>query len=257
MSVTSTRRQAKDALFDAFATVARALASGRRVEIIELLAQGERGVEQVAAAIDQTVANTSHHLRSLARAGLVTTRRAGTHVHYRLASNDVLELWWAMRRVAAEQVENLDALARAYLGDRKDVESITKEELLARLQRGEVVLVDVAPSRNTPPGICPARSPSHPTGSTSSTGCRPTARSWPTAAAPTASMPPTQCDSCKPAAGVQSDSKTACPNGALPAVQSRSDRLSLDPPFLSGGTGGGSKRNASWPGRMRVTTPSI
>jgi len=145
MSTTARRRQAKDALFDAFATIAQALASGRRVEIIELLAQGERTVEDVAAAIGQSVANTSHHLRTLARAGLVTSRRAGTHVHYRLASDDVLELWWAMRRVAADQVEGLDTLARAYLGDRGEVEAISREQLRERLQRDEVVLVDVRP----------------------------------------------------------------------------------------------------------------
>ncbi|HUG85987.1 MAG TPA: metalloregulator ArsR/SmtB family transcription factor, partial [Euzebya sp.] len=123
----TTRRQAKDALFDAFADIARALASGRRVEIVELLAQGERTVEQIADALGQSLANTSHHLRTLARTGLVTTRRAGTHVHYTLASEDVLQLWWAMRLVAADRVEDLDSLARAYLGDRTEVPSITRE----------------------------------------------------------------------------------------------------------------------------------
>lgn len=145
MSATAVRRQAKDALFDAFATTARALASGRRVEVVELLAQGERTVEQVARAIDQSVANTSHHLRTLARAGLVSSRRTGTHVHYRLASDEVLELWWVMRRLAAGQVEGVDTLARAYLGDRAAVESISRAELLERLERDEVVLVDVRP----------------------------------------------------------------------------------------------------------------
>lgn len=155
MSTTHTRRQAKDALFDAFATTARALASGRRVEIVELLAQGERSVELVADAIGQSVANTSHHLRTLARAGLVSSRRSGTHVHYRLASDDVAALWWAMRRVAADRVEGLDTLARAYLGDRSGVVAISREALLERLARDEVVVVDVRPEHEYAAGHLP------------------------------------------------------------------------------------------------------
>ncbi|WP_052665202.1 ArsR/SmtB family transcription factor [Nitriliruptor alkaliphilus] len=145
MATTAGDRQAKDALFDGFASVARALSSGRRAEIVELLAQGERSVDEVAGEIGQSVANTSHHLRTLARAGLLTSRREGTHVHYRLASDAVLELWWAMREVAVAQVDDLDDLARSYLGDRADVATIDRAELLARLDRGEVVVVDVRP----------------------------------------------------------------------------------------------------------------
>lgn len=144
MSDTGTRA-AKDALFDGFATVAKALASGRRAEIVELLAQGERTVEQIADAIDQTVANTSHHLRTLAGAGLVATRRVGTYVHYRLASERVYDLWAAVRDVAAEHLDGLDALARDYVGDRDRLEAITRDELRRRLDRGEVTLIDVRP----------------------------------------------------------------------------------------------------------------
>ena len=139
------RRQAKDALFDALASIAAALGSGRRAQIVEVLAQGERTVEQVAVEIGQSLANTSHHLRTLARAGLVATRRAGTHVHYRLASDDVADAWAALRRVAAAHVEDLDELAGAYLGDRDGLETITREQLRERLDRGEVVIVDVRP----------------------------------------------------------------------------------------------------------------
>jgi DNA-binding transcriptional ArsR family regulator/rhodanese-related sulfurtransferase len=114
-------REAKDALFEGFAEVAKALGSGRRAEIVDLLAQGERSVEEVAAELDQSVANTSHHLRALARAGLVTTRRDGTRIHYRLASERVAELWSAVRDVAESHVAGLDRLAAAYLGDRDDV----------------------------------------------------------------------------------------------------------------------------------------
>lgn len=139
------RRAAKDALFDGFASVAKAMASGRRAEIVELLAQGERTVDDIAGELGQSVANTSHHLRTLSRAGLLASRRAGTHVHYRLASDDVLELWWAMRKVAAAQTDGLDALTSGYLGDRREVPTISRGELLARLEAGEVVVVDVRP----------------------------------------------------------------------------------------------------------------
>ena len=139
-------RAAKDALFDAFAEVAKALASGRRAEIADLLAQGERPVEEIATEIGQSVANTSHHLRAMARAGLVATRRDGTRIFYRLASERVGELWAAMRDVAAEQVAGLDHLARAYLGERDGIEVVGRAELAARLERGEVVLLDVRPA---------------------------------------------------------------------------------------------------------------
>jgi len=149
------RREAKDALFDGFASIGRALSSGRRAELIELLSQGERTVEELANEIDQSIANTSHHLRTLARAGLVTSRRSGTHVHYRLASGDVPQLWWVLRKVAAGQVDDLDQLARNYLGDRTDIDLISRDELLRRLERGDVVVVDVRPEAEYAAGHLP------------------------------------------------------------------------------------------------------
>jgi rhodanese-related sulfurtransferase/DNA-binding MarR family transcriptional regulator len=139
-------RAAKDALFDAFAEVAKALASGRRMEIADLLSQGERPVEEIAAEIGQSVANTSHHLRAMARAGLVATRRDGTRIFYRLASDRVAELWVAMRDLAAEHVAGLERLAGAYLGERDGVEVIGRDELAARLESGEAIVLDVRPS---------------------------------------------------------------------------------------------------------------
>ena len=139
-------RQAKDALFDALVSVAKAMASGRRAEIVELLAQGERTVEDIAAAIDQTVANTSHHLRTLARAGLVRTRRDKTWIHYSLASDDVAVMWSAIRRVAAQEVSEIDQLAAAYLGDRDGLAVIDREELRERIKDGTVVVLDVRPA---------------------------------------------------------------------------------------------------------------
>src|ERR1044072_5020626 len=117
-------RAAKDALFDGFAEVAKALASGRRAEIIDVLAQGERSVDDIAAEIDQSVANTSHHLRAMARAGLLTTLRDGTRIFYGLASERVGELWTALRDVAVEHVAGIERLAGAYLGDRDGIDVI-------------------------------------------------------------------------------------------------------------------------------------
>lgn len=138
-------RAAKDALYEAFAEVGRALASGRRVEIADVLAQGERTVEELAGEIGQSVANTSHHLRTLARAGLVTSRREGTRVWYRLASGEVEQLWTILRAVAAAHVVGFDRLAADYVGDRADLEPVTRAELWRRLQAGDVVVIDVRP----------------------------------------------------------------------------------------------------------------
>jgi rhodanese-related sulfurtransferase/predicted transcriptional regulator len=138
-------RVAKDALFAAFAEVAGALGSGRRAEIVDLLAQGERSVEEIAQQIAQSVANTSHHLRTLARAGLVTTRREGTRIYYALSSQRVERLWAAIRAVAEEHAAGLDELARAYLGDRAQLDAIDAHALLERMRHGEVVVLDVRP----------------------------------------------------------------------------------------------------------------
>src|SRR5437867_341999 len=115
-------------------------------EIVDLLAQGERSVEEVADEIGQSVANTSHHLRAMARAGVVSTRRDGTRIYYRLASERVAELWSALRDVAAEHVAGLERLAAAYLGERDGVDVVDRAELAARLKRREVVVVDVRPA---------------------------------------------------------------------------------------------------------------
>jgi rhodanese-related sulfurtransferase/DNA-binding transcriptional ArsR family regulator len=136
---------AKDALFEAFGEVAKALASGRRAEIVDVLAQGDRSVEEIAAEIGQSVANTSHHLRALARAGLLTTRRDGTRIFYALASDRVAELWAAVRDVTEAHGAGLERLAAAYLGDRDGIDVVDRAELAARLRDGAVVVLDVRP----------------------------------------------------------------------------------------------------------------
>jgi len=152
-------RVAKDALFDGFAEVAKAMANGRRAELIDVLAQGERHVEELADEIGQSVANTSFHLRTLATAGLVTTRRDGTRIYYRLASARVVELWAAVRDVAAAHHAELDDLAAAYLGDRSRLEEIGRAELADRIAAGDVIVLDVRPSAEYSAGhIAGARS---------------------------------------------------------------------------------------------------
>jgi len=152
-------RVAKDALFDGFADVAKALANGRRAELVDVLAQGERHVEGLAAEIGQSVANTSFHLRALAAAGLVSTRRDGTRIYYRLASDRVAQLWSALRDVAAAHLAELDQLAAAYLGDRSQLEEVGRAELVERLATGDAIVLDVRPTAEFAAGhIAGARS---------------------------------------------------------------------------------------------------
>jgi len=138
-------RAAKDALYDGLASVAKSLGSGRRAELVDVLAQGERSVEDLAAEIDQSVANTSQHLQQLLRAGLVRTRRDGTRIFYSLASARVTDLWLAVRDIAVAQVAEIDRLATAYLGDRGDLQTVSREELRRRIEAGDVVVLDVRP----------------------------------------------------------------------------------------------------------------
>jgi len=137
---------AKAALFDSLASVARALGSGRRAEIVDVLAQGERSVDELATEISQSPANTSQHLQVLGRAGLVRSRRVGTRVVYRLSSDRVADLWGAVRDVAVRHVAEVTGLAEAYLGDRAGIEHVSADELAERLARGEAVLLDVRPA---------------------------------------------------------------------------------------------------------------
>ena len=155
-------RAAKDALYDGLAAVAKALGNGRRAEIVDVLAQGERPVEALADEIGQSVANTSHHLQHLLRAGLVRTRRDGTRIHYSLATPRVGELWAAVRDVARAQVAEVEGLGEAYLGDRSGLDTISREALARRVHEGDVVVLDVRPEAEfragTSPGASPCRS---------------------------------------------------------------------------------------------------
>ncbi len=154
------RRSAKDALFEAIAVTGKALASPRRLELLDLLAQGSRTVDQLARASGQSLANASQHLQALHAAGLVTRTREGTSVRYALAGDEALRLWLTLRDAAASQLAEVERAARDYLGE--DVEAISREELRGRLARGEAVLVDVRPAQEFAAGhIDGARSIPH------------------------------------------------------------------------------------------------
>jgi len=137
-------RARKDALFEAIALMGKAFASPRRLELLDLLAQGPRSVDELARASDQSKANTSQHLQALRSAGVVSRAREGTRVRYALAGDDVLRLWLALREASATRLGEVERAARDYLGE--EVEVIGRDELLARLRRRDVVLVDVRPA---------------------------------------------------------------------------------------------------------------
>jgi rhodanese-related sulfurtransferase/DNA-binding MarR family transcriptional regulator len=139
-------RAAKTELFDQFAGVAGALASGRRAEIIDVLANGERTVEQLSRQVDLSVANTSQHLQVLKEAGLVASTRDGNRVRYRLASPTVFQFWVALRALTAERAPEVGRLVEAYVGARDDLEPIGRHELRKRMRSGEpLVVIDVRP----------------------------------------------------------------------------------------------------------------
>lgn len=137
-------RANKTALFEAIALMGKGFASPIRLELLDLLAQAPRTVQQLARSSEQSTANTSQHLQALQAAGLVSRRREGTSVRYALAGEDVLALWLALRAASATRLAEVDRAAREYLGD--EVEAIGREELIARLSRGDIVLVDVRPA---------------------------------------------------------------------------------------------------------------
>lgn len=136
---------AKEFLYDALAQSAKALSNGRRAELVDILAQGERPVEELASEIGQTVANTSQHLQRLLRSGLVRTRRDGTRIYYSLSGPVVHTLWRAIRQSAEEHVAGLQQLVDDYVGDRSKLRTMTRDALQTRLRDGNVVVLDVRP----------------------------------------------------------------------------------------------------------------
>ncbi|PRX51500.1 ArsR family transcriptional regulator [Prauserella shujinwangii] len=146
-------RIAKTALFDQFARVGKALGNGKRLELLDLLAQGERTVDALARAAELGLTTASAHLQTLKQANLVATRRDGTKVYYRLAGPDVAALYALVRTVATEHLPDAEAARREYLGP--DTEQVTREELLSRARSGDVVVLDVRPREEYAAGHIP------------------------------------------------------------------------------------------------------
>ena len=134
---------AKTALFEAIAIMGKAFSSSTRLELLDLLAQAPRTVDELARLSGQSNANTSQHLQALHAAGMVRRRREGTSVRYSLAGDEALALWLAVRNASVAQLGEVERAARDYLG--AEVESISRNELIERLGRGDVVLIDVRP----------------------------------------------------------------------------------------------------------------
>ena len=135
----------KGAVFEAVALMGKALASPKRLELLELLSQAPRSVDELARLSGQSVANASQHLQALHGAGLADREREGNRVRYSIAGEQALRVWLTLRDASASQLAEVERAARTYLGD--EVEEIGREELIARLRRGEVVLVDVRPKQ--------------------------------------------------------------------------------------------------------------
>jgi rhodanese-related sulfurtransferase/DNA-binding transcriptional ArsR family regulator len=136
----------KAALYEQFARIGKALANPARLELLDLLAQGERSVEELSAAAGMRLSNTSAQLKALAAAGLLATRRSGVRVYYRPADDQVAVFVEQMKRFAADRLAEVERAARDYLGDVAGLQPVAREELARRLEDGEVVVLDVRPA---------------------------------------------------------------------------------------------------------------
>jgi rhodanese-related sulfurtransferase len=151
----ATHREFKDRLFGQFARIGKALASPRRLEIVDLLAQGERTVEEIARETAMSVASASQHLQALKATRLVEARREGLYAHYRLADEDVFRTWQAVRALAESRLSEVDRVVAAYLEARDTLEAVDAKELMERLNDGSVVVLDVRPEEEYRAGHIP------------------------------------------------------------------------------------------------------
>ena len=145
--------EAKQSLFEAIAVMGKAFASPRRLELLDLLAQTPRTVEELAEASGQSVANTSQHLQALHAAGMVARTREGTRIRYAIADDQALGLWLALRDASAARLSDVERAVQNYVGEEFDV--IDVPELRARLERGDVVVIDVRPAEEYESGHIP------------------------------------------------------------------------------------------------------
>lgn len=151
------QRERKDDLYGRLAVVGKAFASAKRLELIEVLGQGERSVESLARETGLGLSTASAHLQVLKLSGLVLTRREGTRIHYRLAGDDVVTLFTSMRNVAQHHSADVDRALGAYFGDAGlgDVEEVTREQVLEMLATGKPIVIDVRPAEEYAAGHIP------------------------------------------------------------------------------------------------------
>ena len=145
----------KHDLFAQFARVGKALSNGNRLELLELLAQGERSVERLSKVSGLTVANTSQHLQQLRHAGMVSCRKEGLKVYYSISGDDVIKLLDALRGVAERHITDVQHLVNTYLTVKDELEPIPRTELLERVKDGLVTVLDVRPAEEYAAGHVP------------------------------------------------------------------------------------------------------
>ncbi len=150
-----TGREFKDEIFEQFARVGKAVASGKRIELLELLCQGERHVETLAEAAGISVANASQHLQVLRGARLVDTEKSGVFVTYRLAEPSVAEFVRQLRILAEKRLAEVEQTARSFIEGRIGFEEVDRGELLKRVRKGGVTVLDVRPSEEFGAGHLP------------------------------------------------------------------------------------------------------
>ena len=149
------KRTFKHLLYEQFARIGKALSGAHRLELLDVLAQGERSVEALAQETGMSVANASQHLQVLRAAQLVEVRREGVYSYYRLANERVFHLWQALRQVGEARLAEIDRIVQTYLHDRRLLQPISARELLARLAEGNIILLDVRPVEEYAAGHLP------------------------------------------------------------------------------------------------------
>jgi len=145
----------KGDIFNQFARIGKALSNGNRLQILEYLAQTERSVDDLANIAGLSVANTSQHLQQLRQVGLVSSSKQGLKVYYRIASDDVIELMQVLRRVAELHLADVGQLVSTYLSVKDELEPLSREELMARVEQGLVTVIDVRPEAEFVAGHLP------------------------------------------------------------------------------------------------------
>lgn len=148
-------REFKDRLYGEFSRIGKAVSSPQRLEFLDLLGQREWSVEELARETSQSVANASAHLKVLRSAQLVETRREGARIFYRLADQNVVQLWQVIREIGESRLAEIDRIVDQFVADRDEFQPIDSRELLARLDDGDVVVLDVRPHSEFEAGHLP------------------------------------------------------------------------------------------------------